>query len=206
MARPHAEHPELRRRRILDAARVVMARQDYRDLRLEDVAREAGLAKGTLYLYFRDKTDLMCAVLDDMLHGMEDLVRDATPKTPAPSAREAARTTLRAIAEGHLAFLDVHHDFMTRCISQDPLLSEDPSYAPIRTRMNAHLTMLTKLIREAQSAGLMRPGDPRMDALFFMELLRLFLTRRVVFGNRRPLRTQADALLDLFLNGTGRHA
>ena len=49
---------ERRRQAILQAARQVFARKGYEPATLEAVAREAGLAKGTLYLYFRDKEDL----------------------------------------------------------------------------------------------------------------------------------------------------
>ena len=47
--------PETRRQAILDAALAVFAERGFEAARLEDVAARAGVAKGTLYLYFRDK-------------------------------------------------------------------------------------------------------------------------------------------------------
>ncbi len=49
---------EARRQAILQAARQVFARKGFEPATLEAVAREAGLAKGTLYLYFKNKEDL----------------------------------------------------------------------------------------------------------------------------------------------------
>jgi AcrR family transcriptional regulator len=52
-----------RRQAILDAALEVFAAQGFAAARLEDVARQAGVAKGTLYLYFRDKEELFEQIL-----------------------------------------------------------------------------------------------------------------------------------------------
>ena len=50
--------PEARRQAILDAGLVVFARDGFAAARLDAVAARAGIAKGTIYLYFRDKEDL----------------------------------------------------------------------------------------------------------------------------------------------------
>jgi AcrR family transcriptional regulator len=55
--------PPERRQAILDAALNVFAEQGFAAARLDDVARQAGVAKGTLYLYFRDKEELFEQIL-----------------------------------------------------------------------------------------------------------------------------------------------
>lgn len=57
-----------RRRAILDAALEVFAEHGFTGARMEDVARRAGIAKGTLYLYFEDKT----ALLEGLVHDAAD--------------------------------------------------------------------------------------------------------------------------------------
>lgn len=54
-----------RRRAILDAALDVFAEHGFNGARMEDVARRAGIAKGTLYLYFKDKTALFEGLVHD---------------------------------------------------------------------------------------------------------------------------------------------
>lgn len=56
---------QARRQAILDAALTVFAAQGYEAARLEDVAARAGVAKGTLYLYFKDKE----ALFEDLVRG-----------------------------------------------------------------------------------------------------------------------------------------
>lgn len=71
--------PEGRRRAVLDAALVVFAAEGFAGAKLDDVAVEAGVAKGTIYLYFRDKQDLFEQVvrgaIAPVLERLEDLAR-----------------------------------------------------------------------------------------------------------------------------------
>src|ERR1700730_5854518 len=57
-ARRKPAHEADKRQSILDAALDEFAARGFADTRLDDVARRAGVAKGTIYLYFRDKENL----------------------------------------------------------------------------------------------------------------------------------------------------
>lgn len=58
-----ADERTLREERILDAAAALMVRWGYRKTTVDDVAREAGVAKGTIYLHWKDKGELFRAVI-----------------------------------------------------------------------------------------------------------------------------------------------
>ena len=62
-ARPRRINPEARRRAILEAALAEFAERGYAAARLDDVAARAGVAKGTLYLYFEDKQALFVELI-----------------------------------------------------------------------------------------------------------------------------------------------
>lgn len=62
MAKVSETHKAGQRRRILMAAVACFARDGVRGATMQDVAREAGLSAGTLYLYFRSKDDLVAAL------------------------------------------------------------------------------------------------------------------------------------------------
>lgn len=59
--------PEGRRERVLAAALAVFLAEGYRSARIDDIARRAGIAKGTVYLYFRDKEDLFRSLITDYI-------------------------------------------------------------------------------------------------------------------------------------------
>src|SRR4051812_37383300 len=65
--RARAERQAERRRAILDAALDEFAAAGFAAARLDDVAKRAGVAKGTIYLYFRDKESLFHELVRSML-------------------------------------------------------------------------------------------------------------------------------------------
>src|SRR5215471_21027634 len=96
----------IRRCAILEAARTVFARQGYADTVVEDIADQAGIGKGTLYLYFPSKEQIYLAAL------LEEARRlDADSRT-AMSAAATWRDKLRAFVEMRLRYFDEHTDFM----------------------------------------------------------------------------------------------
>jgi len=64
-SRPHKVAPAERKQAILNAALTVFAERGFEAARLDDVAARAGVAKGTLYLYFKDKE----ALFEELLRG-----------------------------------------------------------------------------------------------------------------------------------------
>ncbi|HEU0025690.1 MAG TPA: TetR/AcrR family transcriptional regulator [Ktedonobacterales bacterium] len=60
---PRQEPPEDRERQIIEAAMAVFAREGFHEARMEDIAKESQLGKGTLYLYFKSKDAIIAALL-----------------------------------------------------------------------------------------------------------------------------------------------
>jgi AcrR family transcriptional regulator len=75
-ARARKVEPEARRQEILDAALCVFAERGFEAARLEDVAARAGVAKGTLYLYFRDKE----ALFEELVRGAVSPIIEAVSR------------------------------------------------------------------------------------------------------------------------------
>src|SRR5215468_9051268 len=91
--RPRAERQAERREAILSAALDEFAARGFAATRLDDISRRAGVAKGTIYLYFRDKEslfqDLVRAMLSPIIARLE----------AAPTAEVPARMAVEAIAD-----------------------------------------------------------------------------------------------------------
>jgi AcrR family transcriptional regulator len=64
---PREDLSEERRGQILEAAAVVFAHSGFHDTRMDDIAAEAGVSKGTLYWYFESKDDLIQSLLDRII-------------------------------------------------------------------------------------------------------------------------------------------
>ncbi|MFA5082955.1 MAG: TetR/AcrR family transcriptional regulator [Hydrogenophilaceae bacterium] len=89
---------EARPQELLGAALTVFVEKGYAAARLEDVARRAGVAKATLYLYYANKLELFKAVVRHALVAGFDEVAQAQPGV-APASRAQLTFLLRALVE-----------------------------------------------------------------------------------------------------------
>jgi len=100
---------DFRRRQILDAARTTFAKRGLREATVSDIAREARVAKGTVYLYFQSKDDILRHALESGIDGL----REAT--LPALGGHAALDEQLTAFLRATLTFFEQHRDFMDLC-------------------------------------------------------------------------------------------
>src|SRR2546423_8863238 len=108
MVRPRAKRrvvSEFRREVLLGAARTVFSRKGFHNATIDDIAAEAGVAKGTVYLYFKSKQDIYLGALRD---GIEMLIHEM--RTEAADAT-TAEVRLRKLIGTKIAFFDKHRDF-----------------------------------------------------------------------------------------------
>lgn len=89
-AAPRRRKSEETRRRIMEAGREVFTRKGYHDTRVSEIIDRAGLGHGTFWLYFRDKEDLLRALVEEMLSDFvtENLVDRLTPERIDPARLE----------------------------------------------------------------------------------------------------------------------
>lgn len=153
-----------RPREICAAALEVFAERGFAAAKLDEIARRAGVSKGTLYLYFKDKEDIFRAVVADTVAPNIEAVRDAAATSALPFA-EVARMFLARFAEiadrlplGAVAKMVIGE---SRNFPELAKVWHDQVAAPA-------LTMMSGLIERAQEKGEVRPGDPRLHAFTLM--------------------------------------
>lgn len=114
------EDKQARQDAILAAAERLFDRQDYASLRMDDIAREAGLAKGTLYLYFATKEEVFLALESRAIGAWLDRLAAQLPGLPAslsPDAFAALFSELLAAEPRLLALLALLHSVLERNVS-----------------------------------------------------------------------------------------
>jgi TetR/AcrR family transcriptional regulator, fatty acid metabolism regulator protein len=89
---------------IIDAAIRVFARTGYYNSRVSDIAREAGIASGTIYLYFRTKDEILVTLFRDKMAEWVEFVRGAIASEPDPVAK------LRRLVALHFSVLEANPD------------------------------------------------------------------------------------------------
>src|SRR5690606_7386663 len=96
-----AERGGDKRERILSAAERVFARRGFFAAKVSDVAKEAGVADGTIYLYFKSKDDLLISLFERRMQQVNDLLREAVADIASP--REQLKKLIRT-------YLQLVHD------------------------------------------------------------------------------------------------
>ena len=110
---PRPNVSDERRSQILDAAEGVFTRKGFGDARMEDIAEKTGLSKGTLYLYFKSKDDLILAILDRIFQG-EFRQLEAFQKDEGSAAETIGKLTdiLCKDIVGMLRLIPIIYNFM----------------------------------------------------------------------------------------------
>jgi len=175
-----------RRDAILDAALAEFAAQGFAATRLDDIARRAGVAKGTLYLYFRDKESLFKELVRSRLSPLVGAIRTA-------AARDLS---VRALVELILnVFLTEIYgtsrkDIIRLIISEGPRFPELAEFYH-REVIARVLPLLRRQLRQA-----VKSGELRHDALVrFPQLLvapaLVAILWSALFGRFSPLDARA---------------
>src|SRR2546422_5734011 len=87
---------------IIDAAIRVFARTGYYNSRVSDIAREAGIASGTIYLYFKTKDEILVTLFREKMAGFVGVLRKEIAGEPDPPAK------LRRLVRLHFSTLEAH--------------------------------------------------------------------------------------------------
>jgi TetR/AcrR family fatty acid metabolism transcriptional regulator len=107
IAQPRTNGTTDKRRRILEAAVHVFAARGFYNARVSDIAKEAGVADGTIYLYFKNKDDLLISLFEDRMEAILGRFRGELSRVPDAAGR------LRRFIELHLGM-----------VAEDPTLAE----------------------------------------------------------------------------------
>jgi TetR/AcrR family fatty acid metabolism transcriptional regulator len=93
-----AEREGDKRERILSAAERIFARHGFFAAKVSDVAKEAGVADGTIYLYFKSKDDLLISLFERRMQAVNQRLRAAIAgRPPAEQLRAFIRTYLQLV-------------------------------------------------------------------------------------------------------------
>jgi len=184
-----------KRDRILEAAVKVFARKGYFAARVADIASQAGVADGTIYLYFRSKEDILVSLFDEIMaehieKGREEL-----------AAVEGAEARLLVIAQHHLRLLGGNRDL---AVVFQVEFRQSTKFMERFTAgwLHDYLAVISEVIEEGQNDGTLRPDLPRKLATkAFFGALDEMVTSWILSAKEYDLVSQAIPVVELFLGG-----
>ena len=188
---------EFRVREILEAARRVMGRYGMQGTTVDRVAEEAKVAKGTIYLYFDTKDELVNAAV---LEGLREMVAQ-TIASDNPSIPPLER--IRRLILTQFRIQASNQDFLKTLIIGSSLDIELESEAGRKFMQvyAGHLDFVASVLQDAIDHGAIRAIDPQFAAFMLGEMITGSLRRRLLKLASSPIESDADAVVELFLKG-----
>lgn len=178
MQRPN----EKNRREIMAVAARLFSKRPYHEVRLDDVAAEARIGKGTLYVYFRSKDDLFLTLVRE---GFSSVVNEIRSRLEDPAL--SAWDRLALLLDGFLAFA-TRFPHLFQLMRSGVLPAEDPALQRSRREL---AKLVEDAIRSGIEAGELVDPAPRLTAQFVLS----FVRGVILYGPR----VDADELRDHLL-------
>ena len=180
---------------ILRAAIDVFAERGFFNAQVADVARAAGVAAGTVYLYFRSKDDILIQLFERTMREAFAEARAAVAEVRDPAER------LQHLARLHLERLG--RDRNLAIVFQVELRQSVKFMERLSsTLLRDYLGHIRSAFADGQATGVFRADfNPTTAAKMFFGALDEMATNWILSGRPYSLEADADAVVDLFLRG-----
>ena len=185
-----------KRDRILKAAIKVFAKNGFYATRVSEIAKAAGVADGTIYLYFKNQDDVLITIFEEGIEQLLAILRGVA------ESDDAFEDRIRRIIELQLGLLEEQRDLaevITVNLRQSSRLLKQYA-APLFMQ---YIEVIAGVIRDGQKEGAFRTDlNPRVVARsLFGALDAILLTWALGEGDAPALRKAATHCASLFLEG-----
>ena len=200
---PRVVDKEEKRTKIIQAAIHVFAQKGFNRTKAIDIAKAAGVGKGTLYEYFRSLNEIFAAAFHDFLKQMDSAIHDQLDKESDPlkqielfvkitfneflNAGELAKVMMDFWAEG----IRTRSDEILNTINLDEMY-------------NTYRTLLSGIIKSGIKQNVFRNVDPKLTASMMIGVLDGLYLQYIMNPNVFDFNKMSQTLIDIFLNGITR--
>jgi len=184
---------------IIDAAIRVFARGGYYNSRVSDIAREAGIASGTIYLYFKTKDEILVTLFREKMAEWVALVRREIAAERDPLAK------IRKIVALHFQVLEENPD-LAEVVQVELRQGQKFFRGASAHEVSAYFGVISDVLEEGVGAGLIRRDLPVKVATKMLFGAMDQLATSWVLGKRGYRLTEAaDPVATIFLQGVCAH-
>ena len=192
---PRPDVSEERKDQIIKAAEEVFTQKGFSDARMDDIAGETGLSKGTLYLYFKSKDELIIAILDRIFQREFKALENADFSTM--SAEQAINMFVETVSKDikiMLRLMPIAYEFLALAF-RNKLVQE-----ALKMYLNRYMDILTPIIQKGIDDGEFRQVDAKEVAIAAGAVMEgtilLWVYDRSLVEPERHIRSGMKLLLD----------
>jgi len=191
---PRRKHEE-KRKRILEAAASVFAREGFHNAKMGDVAHEAGVAHGTVYLYFGSKDDLLISVFQENLSELIKYVNSEIQK------ERNAEDKLRRMISLQIELIETNPELTALLLVEFPRTGKFLNSHAI-DGIAAYVDMIASILKQGIAENVFDDViDVDIVSTVIYAGIQGIATRWILEEMRYPLKKVANEISDLFLRG-----
>ena len=182
--------------RIIRAATKVFAKKGFYQAKVSEIAKEAKVADGTIYLYFENKDDILISLFEEQMKLVLENMRSAIANEPD------AVKKIQKFALNHLKLIEQNKD-MAEIIQVELRQSSKFMKEYANEKFAQYLNLISEIIREGQTQGIFKQGIlPGIAKRAFFGALDE-MSRFWVLSSRKKydIETAAKQISDYFLSG-----
>jgi TetR/AcrR family transcriptional regulator, fatty acid metabolism regulator protein len=180
---------------IVEAAVRVFARKGYYNSRVSDIAREAGIAAGTIYLYFKTKDDILVTLFRDKMADFVDTVRKAIAVEPDAASK------VRRLVSLHFRILEDNPD-LAEVVQVELRQGQKFFRGASSQEIGAYFALIGSVLEEGVAEGRFRSGLPvKVATKMLFGAMDQVATSWVLGRRSYQLVDTAGAVAEIFLQG-----
>ncbi len=187
-------NPDARRSQILDVATRVFSESGYRASDMQGIADALGIAKGTIYLYFKSKKELFLAAVQLAIESLAGRIEKEVRMASGPLEK------VKAIVGAHFSFSNENRP-LAEIITQERgefLTHAEKTYYRVFSENARHLE---KILRDGIADGVFREADVEQTTGILANLLAGTIYMYILGQGRNNAGPSVDAITDFLLNG-----
>ena len=195
------QEKQARKKDILSTALALFAEKGFHEVTVNEIAREVGLSKGTLYLYFKSKENLFYSVILDKHNALLDDLQ-LTLRKDAPFLNR-----LECFIRSYLQFFKKHQSYY-KIIHCEKGGLNGRRHTRFRQQMMVMHDESAKVMKECigigQKEGILKEFQPEIMMKALRGLLNSFAFQSIFFDSKSSPKRDATFVMQLFLNGARR--
>lgn len=182
------------RQAIVDAAVRVISEKGVEGLKMEAVAHEAGVAKGTLYQYFKDKQDLVRSTMEASVGPLFDRIHDVLESDISPKEK------LTQFIRMHLGYFEEHRQLF-RILLYDRHFVQSRCKRYGSERYRAFLEKIASVLKDGMKSGEFRQANPLHLAAILMESNIAMINQRLLAEHPSTVSEDCRLIESVFFGG-----
>ncbi len=188
---------EKRRKQILKVAAEIFGKRGYWKTDMESIAKKANIAKGTIYLYFKNKEDLFLSIVDSGLNALSERMKEELS-----GIKDFLKKLKRSI-QIYLEFFEKNFVYFNIIIQENPGLGVKVG-EKFWKKFFEKFRKIEEDFRKGISSGIIKSLSPK-DAIFsLIGILHGIIHQWILSGRRYSLKRKANIVFEIFVNGIRR--